>query len=84
MQITCVQLQCQLKHGGLNAKHSLTFRHLLSDQSDPFNRAPLTMDQVCILMTLEAWQIILEVLTIALDLIDKLVSDQDGWLSYQL
>lgn len=24
----------------------LIFRHLLSDQSDPFNRSPLSMDQV--------------------------------------
>ena len=32
-----------------------TFRHLLSDQSDPFNRAPLTMDQV--LMLMKVWQL---------------------------
>lgn len=25
---------------------SFFFRHLLSDQTDPFNRAPLSMDQV--------------------------------------
>ena len=29
-----------------NIEAQMTFRHLLSDQSDPFNRAPLTMDQV--------------------------------------
>lgn len=29
-------------------------RHLLSDQSDPFNRSPLTMDQVITNVTLKA------------------------------
>lgn len=30
----------------VNFTVNLCFRHLLSDQSDPFNRSPLSMDQV--------------------------------------
>merc|ERR1712080_421197 len=36
----------RLPSSGQVVDRSTIARHLLSDQSDPFNRAPLTMDQV--------------------------------------
>jgi len=37
----------RLPSSGVVVDRSTITRHLLSDQSDPFNRSPLTIDQLC-------------------------------------